>query len=68
MTQNEMFCIERLKRITEIIDRVEQRCIAADGPITNTRLEMTDSELRSIYHLAAGSYRKKKKEARRERE
>jgi hypothetical protein len=41
-----------LKRITDIIERVDNRCMAADGPVTPTRQEITDKEMRSIY-LAA---------------
>ncbi len=44
----------RLQSIKEIIDGVENRCMAADGPVTNTRAEMTDDELRRIYRLAGG--------------
>lgn len=44
----------RLGRIREIIDRVENRAMAVDGPVTNTRIEMTDDELREIYVLAGG--------------
>lgn len=40
-------------KILEIIGRVDSRCMAADGPVTPTREEMTDRELRQIY-LAAG--------------
>jgi hypothetical protein len=29
--------------------------MAADGPVTNTRDEMTDEELRRIYRLAGGT-------------
>lgn len=44
----------RLQSIKEIIDSVENRCMAADGPVTNTRREMTDDELKRIYRLAGG--------------
>ena len=44
----------RLKRIQEIIESVEQRAMAADGPVTNTRHEMSDAEMLSIYELACG--------------
>jgi hypothetical protein len=46
---------ERLRQIKGIIDAVENRCMAADGPVTNTRYEMSDDELRRIYRLAGGS-------------
>lgn len=42
---------DRLKRIAEIIWDVDGRCMAADGPVTNTRDEMTDDELREIWYL-----------------
>jgi hypothetical protein len=45
----------RLSSIKEIIDGIENRCLAADGPVTNTRHEMTDEELRRIYRLAGGT-------------
>lgn len=45
----------RLASIKEIIDIVENRAMAADGPVTNTRYEMTDEELRRIYRLAGGT-------------
>lgn len=42
---------KRLRDIRSIIESVENRCMAADGPVTNTRDEMTDEELRRIYRL-----------------
>ncbi len=44
----------RLLAIKEIIDGIENRCMAVDGPVTNTRVEMTDAELQRIYRLAGG--------------
>lgn len=44
----------RLDRIREIILTVENRAMACDGPVTNTRIEMTDEELREIFVLAGG--------------
>lgn len=41
-------------RIVSIIAGAENRCMAVDGPVTNTRHEMTDDELRQIYVLAGG--------------
>ena len=35
--------------IVEIIEAVDNRCLAVDGPVTPTRLEMTDEELRDIF-------------------
>ena len=45
---------ERLKAIQNIILHVENRCMACDGPVTNTREEMTDRELQEIYLLTGG--------------
>jgi hypothetical protein len=44
----------RLKRIREIIEAVDNRCTAADGPVTPTLQEMTQAELSRIYALACG--------------
>lgn len=46
---------EDLAAIRRIIERVEDRALAVDGPVTPTRLIMTDEELRSIYRLAGGT-------------
>lgn len=35
-----------------MIETVEQRCMAADGPVTPTHQEITDAELRAVYVLA----------------
>lgn len=40
---------ERLTLIAEILEAVDQRCAAADGPVTKTRHEISDEELRAIY-------------------
>ena len=42
----------RLAEIARIIEYVDNRCMAADGPVTKTRHEMTDDEMRAIYALA----------------
>lgn len=42
----------RLRRIAEIIESVDQRCMAVDGPVTPTLREMTQEELSEIYRLA----------------
>lgn len=47
-------CIDRtkrLKKIKEIIEIVDNRCMAADGPVTPTKDEITDKELKEIYKL-----------------
>ena len=45
---------ERLLRIKQIIEDVDNRCLAADGPVTPTLQEMTVDEMRRIYALACG--------------
>lgn len=49
---------EALLEIREIIEAVENRCMAADGPVTPTHQEITDEEIRRIYKLAGGKIRK----------
>ena len=44
---------ERLKQIAEIIERVDNRCMAVDGPVTPTLQEMTQAEISEIYELAS---------------
>lgn len=44
----------RLDRIVAIIEFVENRCMAVDGPVTPTLQEMTQAELSQIYMLARG--------------
>lgn len=41
-------------RIAEIIEAVDVRCMAADGPVTPTPREITQDELSRIYALAKG--------------
>jgi hypothetical protein len=43
---------EALAAIARIIESVEDRCLAADGPVTPTLAEMTEEELGTIYRLA----------------
>lgn len=47
-----MTAAQRLREIVRIIEDVDHRAMAADGPVTPTRLEMTDEEMRDIYRLA----------------
>lgn len=44
---------ERLARIAGIIEDVDNRCAAADGPVTPTLQEMTQAEISEIYELAS---------------
>ena len=43
---------DRLNKIAEIIETVDNRCMASDGPVTPTLREMTKDEIREIYQLA----------------
>ena len=44
----------RLARIAEIVEAVDHRCQAADGPVSRTLEEMTQDEISAIYALAKG--------------
>lgn len=44
---------QRLKEIAAIIYAVDERCLAADGPVTKTLNEMTQQEISRIYKLAS---------------
>ena len=46
---------KRLMAIARILEDADNRCMAVDGPVTPTRHEITDWELREIYLLATGS-------------
>jgi galactose-1-phosphate uridylyltransferase len=46
---------ERLKKIADIIECVDCRCLAADGPVSSTLEEMTQEEISEIYKLAKGA-------------
>jgi hypothetical protein len=48
---------KRLQLIAEIIEAVDDRCLAVDGPVTPTLDEMTPKEIRKIYRLAKGGAR-----------
>ena len=45
---------DRLDKIAQIIEHVDNRCMAAEGPVTETLREMRKSEIREIYQLASG--------------
>lgn len=47
-------CCTRLTRIASIIERVDERCMAVDGPVTPTLQEMTQEEISAVYALAIG--------------
>lgn len=46
--------VTRLQQIVDIIEAVEQRCSAVDGPVPPTLQVMHESELLKIYRLAKG--------------
>ena len=46
---------ERLRRIAQIIEDVDLRCMAADGPVTETLREMKQDEISEIYEIACGA-------------
>lgn len=51
--------------LAPIIEAVDQRAAASDGPVTPTLQEMTQDEISEIYRLAkAGMERKKKRKDR----
>lgn len=39
-------------KFTQILERIDNRCMAADGPVPPTLSEATDSELSILYRLA----------------
>lgn len=44
----------RLQKIAAIIEYVDNRCSASDGPVPPTLLEMTQEEISAIYALSIG--------------
>ena len=44
----------RLKGIAEIIEKVDDRCLAADGAVTETLDEISQDEIKEIYNFAKG--------------
>jgi hypothetical protein len=61
---------QRLRAIAQILEDVDNRCMAVDGPVDQTRDEITDEEYRRIYVLATNKIRKiqARKNARRKRQ
>ena len=43
---------QRLDRIAKIIEAVDNRCMAADGAVTETKDEITAREIKEIYDIA----------------
>lgn len=56
---------ERLAAIADIIETVDNRAMAVDGPVTPTLQEMTQPEMTRIYLLAIGKPENYKLGARR---
>lgn len=48
--------------IVDTLDAIDNRCMAADGPVTPTLLEATTQELRAIY-IAANKIRELERKA-----
>lgn len=48
---------DALQRVRSIILSVENRCMAADGPVTPTLEEMTEDELRAIWQASDAALR-----------
>jgi hypothetical protein len=46
----------RLRRIKQIIEDIDLRCMAADGPVIETLQEMKQEEISEIYELACGAF------------
>lgn len=44
----------RLAAIKEVIEAVDNRCMAVDGPVPSTLDEMSQAEIAEIYRLAGG--------------
>ena len=45
----------RLLKIKAIIERVDNRAMATDGPVPSTMQAMTQAEMSEIYRLAGGT-------------
>ena len=43
---------QRLAMISAIIEAVDNRCMAVDGPVSKTLAEMTEDEIQQIYRWA----------------
>lgn len=51
MSKKTMSATQRLAEIRRIIEDVDHRAMACDGPVTPTLQEMTLAEIRRIYKL-----------------
>jgi imidazolonepropionase-like amidohydrolase len=47
----------KVQIITDVIEMVDNRCLAYDGPVGDTREEMTAAEMRRIYKAAKSALR-----------
>ena len=56
--QNAAIAAAECQAILNIILRVENRCMAVDGPVTPTSKEITEGELRSIFESARNGARR----------
>lgn len=51
MVKNKAQLLHLTERFNAIVDRVENRCMAADGPVTPTLQEMTERELGQLWRI-----------------
>lgn len=49
--KNKLTPTQRLSLIRQIIESVDNRCLATDGPVSKCCDEITDEELKQIYDL-----------------
>jgi hypothetical protein len=49
--------VQRLKEIAELIERVDDRCLAVDGPVAEFHEMVEQVEFRRLYLLAKGDRR-----------
>lgn len=56
------YLLAALENIASVIEGVDRRCMAADGPVTQTLEEMKQSEVSSIYNGAKDAIAKAKGE------
>lgn len=45
------FTQEHIERFFQLVDDIENRCMASDGPVTPTLQEMQEEELSEIWHI-----------------
>jgi hypothetical protein len=53
-----------LPTIAQIIEEVDARCMAADGPCSETKDEITGKELKRIYRMAVRHRKEREQETK----